>query len=235
MYTVFIVNKGELFGLIDNFGHTLIPVECNTLYFNIHSCVREPYIIVKREHYAYLYCVLRFRRTSPIFDDIKVVSQHSPCGSSTDLYFKAYKDGKCGLVHQKGNVVVPLIYDDCFGACYYFHNDEKHKYIIVTKDGKQGILNELGDVIAEIKYDKINFSYPDYTAKDLLARGYIDTEEFVLIDPEIKEKKNRYRSSRDYDTYERYSGSYAQDEMGYSDDDIDTIFDGDPSAYWNID
>ena len=36
-------------------------------------------------------------------------------------------------------------------------------------------------------------------------------------------------------TYERYNGSYAQDEMGYSDDDIDTIFDGDPLAYWNID
>ena len=36
-------------------------------------------------------------------------------------------------------------------------------------------------------------------------------------------------------TYERYNGSYAQDEMGYSDDDIDTIFDGSPSAYWNID
>lgn len=37
------------------------------------------------------------------------------------------------------------------------------------------------------------------------------------------------------DTYEKYSGSYAQDVMGYSDDDIDTIFDGDPTAYWNID
>lgn len=36
-------------------------------------------------------------------------------------------------------------------------------------------------------------------------------------------------------TYGRYAGSYAQEEMGYSDDDIDTIFDGDPSAYWNID
>lgn len=36
-------------------------------------------------------------------------------------------------------------------------------------------------------------------------------------------------------TYGRYSGTYAQDEMGYSDDDIDTVFDGDPSAYWNID
>ena len=36
-------------------------------------------------------------------------------------------------------------------------------------------------------------------------------------------------------TYDRYSGSWAQDIEGYSDDDIDTIFDGDPSAYWNID
>lgn len=43
--------------------------------------------------------------------------------------------------------------------------------------------------------------------------------------------------SPDYDkpTYNRYNGSYAQDEMGYSDDDIDTIFDGNPDAYWNID
>ncbi len=43
--------------------------------------------------------------------------------------------------------------------------------------------------------------------------------------------------SQDYEgpTYGRYSGSYAQDEMGYSDDDIDTIFEGDPDAYWNID
>lgn len=36
-------------------------------------------------------------------------------------------------------------------------------------------------------------------------------------------------------TFERYAGSWAQDVEGYSDDDIDTIFDGDPSAYWNID
>ena len=36
-------------------------------------------------------------------------------------------------------------------------------------------------------------------------------------------------------TYERYNGSYAQDEMGFSDDEIDTLFEGDPLAYWNID
>lgn len=35
--------------------------------------------------------------------------------------------------------------------------------------------------------------------------------------------------------YERYNGYYAQDEAGYSDDEIDIIFDGEPDAYWNID
>lgn len=36
-------------------------------------------------------------------------------------------------------------------------------------------------------------------------------------------------------TYNRYNGSWAQDVEGYSDDDIDTIYDGEPDAYWNID
>lgn len=36
-------------------------------------------------------------------------------------------------------------------------------------------------------------------------------------------------------TYENYNGSYAQDVEGWSDQDIDDVFDGDPDAYWNID
>lgn len=43
----------------------------------------------------------------------------------------------------------------------------------------------------------------------------------------------------DYDYYDEcedeYAGTYAHDVAGFSDDDIDTIFDGDPDAYWNID
>jgi hypothetical protein len=50
-----------------------------------------------------------------------------------------------------------------------------------------------------------------------------------------KEENYMYEIDTEPSTYERYNGSYAQDEMGYSDDDIDTIFDGDPLAYWNID
>ena len=56
-------------------------------------------------------------------------------------------------------------------------------------------------------------------------------------------KPNYYNDwDQDYDsyemeesTYERYNGSYAQDMEGWSDQDIDEVFDGDPDAYWNID
>lgn len=48
-----------------------------------------------------------------------------------------------------------------------------------------------------------------------------------------------YYDDNDYfereETYERYNGSYAQDVEGWSDQDIDDVFDGDPEAYWNID
>ena len=39
----------------------------------------------------------------------------------------------------------------------------------------------------------------------------------------------------DRPTYGRYNGSYAQDVDGWSDQDIDDVFDGNPDAYWNID
>ena len=35
--------------------------------------------------------------------------------------------------------------------------------------------------------------------------------------------------------YDEYTGSYAHDVMGFSDEDIDEIFEGDPDNYWNID
>lgn len=43
------------------------------------------------------------------------------------------------------------------------------------------------------------------------------------------------RGTDEKGTYEKYSGSYAQGVMDWSDEDIDALFDGDPDAYWNID
>ena len=65
-----------------------------------------------------------------------------------------------------------------------------------------------------------------------IYNGYIDLdddEEYEIL------MNNQYEEDYWCRRYGNYRGSYAQDEMEYRDDDIDTIFDGDPSAYWNID
>lgn len=72
---------------------------------------------------------------------------------------------------------------------------------------------------------------------------FIVSSEFAQRNKQMPELEEDYydddcvdeESYMDSPTYSRYNGSYAQDEMGYSDDEIDTIFDGDPDAYWNID
>lgn len=94
---------------------------------------------------------------------------------------------------------------------------------------------------------------PDFTiTPEVLSQirnlfpNFIITNEFKhhvdYLDENLSDNEEFYNDDEDYNyydgetpTYEKYSGSYAQDEMGYSDDDIDTIFDGDPNAYWNID
>lgn len=54
----------------------------------------------------------------------------------------------------------------------------------------------------------------------------------------MKKSKGPSENINDYEhkkTFENYKGSYAQDIEGYSDQDIDDIFDGNPDLYWNID
>lgn len=54
-----------------------------------------------------------------------------------------------------------------------------------------------------------------------------------------KTDRENYRKSKNYHhrerTFDNYSGSYAQEVEGWSDEDIDDVFDGYPDAYWNID
>ncbi len=44
-----------------------------------------------------------------------------------------------------------------------------------------------------------------------------------------------YYDDDEYYSRDKYAGSYAHDVEGFSDDDIDAAFEGDPAAYWNID
>lgn len=85
-------------------------------------------------------------------------------------------------------------------------------------------------LISETALTQIRELFPEFIITHSF-RGHIGNYDY----DEDYEKDDEWQDDDDVPTYGRFSGSYAQDEMGYSDDDIDTIFDGDPSAYWNID
>ena len=106
------------------------------------------------------------------------------------------------------------------------------EWVIKNVDGTQC-------AFADSVIEEIQVIFPDFLkSKGLLELIKERQEEYYCDGPyweDELEKENKYREYEETDTYERYAGSYAQDEMGYSDDEIDTIFDGDPSAYWNID
>lgn len=70
--------------------------------------------------------------------------------------------------------------------------------------------------------------------KELEEESRLEYERQLESEDDSSYDDDIYHNDR-YDEFGQYRGSYAQDVMGYSDDDIDTIFDGDPEAYWNID
>ena len=100
----------------------------------------------------------------------------------------------------------------------YFYKSKKKNSHYIRYESERGVWTEDMSIITDVNLDEeVYDDYDDYDEDDIYYCNKDDEDE------------------DEYNGYGRYAGSYAQDEMGYSDDDIDTIFDGDPDAYWNID
>lgn len=148
---------------------------------------------------------------------------------------------KWGIINQYGEEVLPLEYDRIWKFA------GKHK--VFTKAEKNG-------QIRLISLDALRHS--EHTRKDidLMARENtslnIDTHYCSQPSPhaainstDVNNEDNSYDevyddNEIDYgyyndNTYSEYAGTYAHDIAGYSDEEINIIFDGDPEAYWNID
>ena len=110
------------------------------------------------------------------------------------------------------------------------------------------MINKEGEVVLPIQYDEIwKFEGKHRATTNVVLDG--ETIEIRLCDYSDEapvpywEKPRHYPRDRHYDPYpysgsdceDEYAGTYAHDVAGFSDEDIDTIFDGEPEAYWNID
>lgn len=103
------------------------------------------------------------------------------------------------------------------------------KWCVYNCDGMHFLVEQ--EAIHQIK-----IAYPEFPLDDEFINLCQERSDNYL--EEYNDECDRFNSMQEErlsgDGYGYYAGSYAQDEMGYSDDDIDTIFDGNPDAYWNI-
>ena len=137
-------------------------------------------------------------------------------------FFIAKKHDKYALLSQTG---IPLTDFE-----YQLIRPMTCNIFPICKNDKWGILNKKGETLIKCEWDKID---KIINGEIMVAKN--GEEKAIKLNDIFVESRATHVSTYERPTYDRYAGTYAQDEMGYSDDDIDTIFDGDPSAYWNID
>lgn len=148
-----------------------------------------------------------------------------------------------GVRYNDPNVCA--VFDDEFkviqgDALAAYYDDLKRNH--PEQLARWGIINMEGEEVLPASYDNIwNFYGKSRRSTTVENDGSSWNVEFSCLlgsayYREELEEDDTYDDYDDYGThYGEYAGSYAQDVMGYSDDVIDDVFEGDPDAYWNID
>lgn len=200
--------------------------------FRLNMPISEKFLIanINNKYHLFVICSLQNSTKTSILianrDKMNIIEGKTNMYSGDDYpYVHFIRGNQEGYINEFGEIFSSDTYDEISEYKVNYRT-----YHLLVKEGKVGLANERYVIVLPCVYDKI------LSVKE---------KSKVLEDGEEKEVPLRaYKNSRiiDWDTsdnytvsYGRYAGSYAQDEMGYSDDDIDTIFDGDPDAYWNID
>lgn len=236
----FIVKKNGKYGLISKGFeqiYTHIPIEYKSITFDEHCPFYHywkekgkpniTFAIVQDENGFQLFDIIS---KSPVGEHYQSIKFTYSRGVNTDYrdngsyvpFFIAEKNNRFALISQAGVPLTEFIYQSMLAMT--------NSIFPVCRDNKWGIINEWGKTLVECEWDGFE--------RVLGGRAtLIRNEKKFVIELNIRKNNisNTETSTYERPTYEKYNGSYAQDEMGYSDDDIDTIFDGDPLAYWNID
>ncbi|MEE3483049.1 MAG: leucine-rich repeat protein [Bacteroidales bacterium] len=119
----------------------------------------------------------------------------------------------------------------------------RHTWQQFIKDDIEKNYVEMGEDCDYVDCNTTEYiTYDDFSGEICWGSERIDDSCPEGVNPLIPDQYERhddfydnYGCDDDNRGYGRYAGSYVQDEMGWSDDDIDTVLDGDPNAYWNID
>ena len=146
-------------------------------------------------------------------------------------YIHFVKNGIDGYVNEDGDIISTYTYDEVKPVYIEDGSGNTLSYFIVSRFNKKGLLNSRRKVVLPCIYNNILKIYETY------AVVIDDNGKVVNVDLLDTNTKDNHGFSRikERNSFAKYNGSYAQDVMRWSDNDIEDILDGDPDAYWNID
>lgn len=203
-------------------------------------------------------------REEKVFGNIKVVQRSDYKWGVVDSqdneivpfgkydWIDSFEQGLC-RVRSSGKLTYTKNIIASVGEDNVFHTDQETIRKDVMSDfekhpetyAKWGIINMEGEEVLPVVYDSIwNFVGKNRFSTKVINKGTESEVYFHDLNPTLPVRGKHYSNSyddsyceHDYEEshYEKYAGTYAQDVAGYSDEDIDNAFDGNPDAYWNID
>lgn len=129
IYGYFVLETKRKKGVCNGDGELLIPISCKDI-----QIISEKSAIVENTQGGFLF----------FFDGKEPIGYEAifPFGGK---YCKVYENGKCGVVNDAGEIIIPLIYDQI-----EYH---KKNRIYVIKGNKVGIIDLSGEEIVPIKYE----------------------------------------------------------------------------------
>ena len=223
-FQYYIIQKDNKYGILRASGEInrslqIIIEPClDNVFLNDDGCFSSFGFVIGEKSNKYM--LMDIDSGKCIIKNCKKIAYEGP-------YFSFQKGKSSGIITPKGMVINMIEYEKVEGNTGIKISGKAAEFF-VTKNGKKGILGYDGKLILPCDYDEIKYKWG--RVYEVVKNGVMET-----IDLRPEKDDYYYNNEQESPCYSRYRGSYAQDEMGYSDDDIDTIFDGDPSAYWNID
>lgn len=133
-----IVRMGEMYGAINNKGIIAIPLEYMSL-LDVSLFGPTMLMAIKNNRFGVvdktnkIIVPFDFDLVQPMFGMISVT-----------------KNGKKGLYNHKGELVIPIKYDDIA------HPSDKSQTYSVCSAGKWGVINKKGEIIIPIEYDGVS-------------------------------------------------------------------------------
>ncbi len=216
----YVTKKGDAYGLLNarfecvsepKLDDILLADRLETNYRRISG--KHNFIICKQDNY---YCLFNTVDNRCIIDGCNTMSYCLNKRHFGHNFIVFEKNGYRGFVTYNGKIIS--------------HNDYEsvelfYGFFLIKKNNYYGLLSESGGMVIPFENHKITYNCGNIVLEKNGKETTMVLSSHCITNTSFYEPKH----------YSEFAGSYAQDEAGYSDEEIWDIFDGEPDAYWNID